>query len=670
MRTSVTPSSPPRGRGACQLLGDIERSLPHPRRSARGGILGLLAVVRLAVVRLAVVRLAVAGLAVVGLAVWTFLIMSLVGVQTPAWAAASAPLVARDGMVVTESPEASLIGAQVLREGGNAVDAAVAIHFALAVAYPQAGNLGGGGFMIVRMADGTSEAIDFRETAPATATRDLFLASDGQPDPHLSTATVLAAGVPGSVAGMALAHERHGTDAWGDLLQPAVRMAQEGFVLDFYTASEFRQLQERLRRHPEAERIFLRGGDFYEEGDTFQQPDLAETLGRIALYGPREFYEGETAQLIVEEMQRQGGLITAEDLRGYRPVVRPVLEGSYQGRTVLTMPPPSSGGIAILQMLAMLEPYPLDEYGPSSSQSCHLLAEAMRRAFADRAEFLGDADHTPVPVEGLLARGYLDSLRASISPYRASSSLEAGPGMPPGAQLFYDATGGSPGASIQRPNPNGGGVESRQTTHVSIVDRFGNAVSMTTTLNTSFGSGQMVTGAGFLLNNEMDDFAALPGSANYYGLIQGEGNAIRAFARPLSSMTPTIVVKDDEVEMVIGSPGGPRIITAVLQTLLNVVDHGMDIQEAIAAPRIHHQWWPDQLRVEPRGLAKDVREALSVMGHSLQTIRSVGSVQGVQVLRREEETILLGGSDPRRNGCPAGVTGARVVSRCAPPTVY
>jgi gamma-glutamyltranspeptidase / glutathione hydrolase len=585
-------------------------------------------------------------------------------------AAAASPLLAREGMVVTESPEASLVGAELLRGGANAVDAAVAVHFALAVAYPQAGNLGGGGFMLIRMADGTTEAIDFRETAPGTATRDLFLAADGQPDPYLSTSTVLAAGVPGAVAGMARAHERHSTQEWGDLIQPAIRLAQEGFTLDHYTAHHLRQHQGRLRRHPEAERIYLRGGDFYEEGDTFRQPELAETLGRIALYGPGDFYTGETARLIVEEMRRQGGLITEEDLRAYRPVVRNPLEGTYRGRTILTMPPPSSGGIALLQALAMVEPHPLAEYGPLASQSCHLLTEAMRRAFADRAEFLGDADHTPIPVAGLLSRAYLDSLTACISPYRATPSLDAGAGQPPGAAAFYEATGGQPGVRITPPDPSRGGVESRQTTHVSILDRFGNAVSMTTTLNTSYGSGHMVTGSGFLLNNQMDDFAALPGSPNYYGLIQGEANAVRAFARPLSSMTPTIVVRDGGVELVLGSPGGPRIITAVLQTLINVIDHDMDIQAAIAGPRIHHQWWPDELKIERHGLPRDVLDALSAKGHALGSTGSMGSVQGVQVLRRGEDVHLLGGTDPRRNGCCAGVSRGRVVSRCGPPSVY
>ncbi len=588
---------------------------------------------------------------------------------SPGWAASPSPLVGTEGMVVTGSPEASLIGAEILRSGGNAIDAAVAVHFALAVTYPQAGNLGGGGFMVIRMADGTTEAIDFREMAPSAASRDLFLAADGQPDPYLSTATVLGAGVPGSVAGMAMAHERHSTLPWGDLLQPALRLAQDGFVLDRYTATHFKRLQHRLRRHPEAVRIYLREGSFWEEGDTLRQSELAETLARISLHGPTDFYEGETAALIVAEMERQGGLISAEDLRTYRPAVRRPIEGTYRGRTILTMPPPSSGGIALVQMLAMLEPFPLAEYGPHASQTCHLLAEAMRHAFADRAEFLGDADHTPVPVDGLVSDGYVDSLSTMIHPKRATSSLQAGPGMPPGADRFYQATGGTPGADILGANPEGGGVESRQTTHVSIVDRFGNAVSMTTTLNTSYGSGQMVTGAGFLLNNEMDDFAALPGSPNYYGLIQGEANAVRAFARPLSSMTPTIVLNGDALELVVGSPGGPRIITGVLQTILNVVDHDMDIQEAIDAPRIHHQWWPDTLRIEPRGLPKDVTFALSTRGHAIGSISSVGNVQGIQMLHRGEGVYMLGASDPRRNGCPVGVSRGRVVSRCAPPSV-
>ncbi len=559
-------------------------------------------------------------------------------------AASPSPVVGTEGMVVSESSEASRIGAEVLRAGGNAVDAAVAVHFALAVTYPQAGNLGGGGFMVLRTAEGAIEAIDFRETAPATATRDLFIGAGGNPDPVLSRTTHLAVGVPGSVAGMALAHERHGTRTWRELVEPAARLADPGFILDRYTANHLYIYQGRLGQNPEASRIFLRDGDFYQQGDSLRQPELGETLRRIARFGPTEFYTGETADSLIAEMIRGVGIMTSEDLRGYRAKVREPLVGSYHDLTVLTMPPPSSGGLALLQMLHCLEAFPVGRLGAGSSQACHLLAEVMKRAFADRAEFLGDADFTPVPVEGLLEKSYLDSLCASIDPNWATPNHQAGPGKPRGAREFYSATRG-------------------QTTHFSIVDAEGNAVAVTTTLNTNYGTGILVRGAGFLLNNEMDDFAAAPGSPNYYGLIQGEANAVRAFARPLSSMTPTIVLRGDELALILGSPGGPKIITSVLQTLVNVVDHEMDIQAAISAPRIHHQWVPDTLRIEPGGMTVDVYQALERRGHALGRSGAMGSVQGIQIVQTPKGRMLLGASDPRRNGHPVGIVRGRLVTR-------
>ncbi|MCK4305230.1 MAG: gamma-glutamyltransferase [Candidatus Eisenbacteria sp.] len=581
-----------------------------------------------------------------------------------AWAASPPPIVATDGMVVSESPEASRVGVEVLKNGGNAVDAAVAVHFALAVTYPQAGNLGGGGFVLIRMADGTTEAIDFRETAPAAAHRDLFRGADGQINPRLSTETLLGTAVPGSVAGMAMAHERHATRPWKELLQPAIRLAQQGFPVQRYMSRHLKRLQVRLGRHAETTRILLRDGEFWAEGDTLCQLDLGETLSRLARFGPIEFYDGETAELFLAEMARGNGIITDEDLRGYRPKIRQVLAGSYRGWKILTMPPPSSGGIALLQMLSFLEPFSIGEMGPLSSRSCHLLTEAMKRAFADRAEFLGDADYTPVPVQGLLNPVYLDSLRGGIDPERATPSLEAGPGLPPGSARFYQATGGTPGPSIRERAAHNDGREGRQTTHFSVVDAEGNAVAVTTTLNTNYGNGIMVTGAGFLLNNEMDDFAAAPGSPNYYGLIQGRANAVRPFARPLSSMTPTIVLRDNDLALVLGSPGGPKIITSVFQTLVNVIDYGMDIQQAIDTPRIHHQWWPDTLRVEPYALVADVTESLEAKGHSMAGAWYWSSVQAIQVAGSGEERLLLGASDPRRNGCPAGLSAGQLVSRC------
>jgi len=578
----------------------------------------------------------------------------------PVSAASHDPLAAADGMVVTESPAASWVGAGILRSGGNAIDAAIAVHFALAVTHPEAGNLGGGGFMLVRLSDGTTEALDFREAAPEAATRDLFLGPDRRPVAGLSTSTLLAAGVPGSVAGMGLAHERHGSLPWKDLLAPAIRLAQEGLIVDHYLALRLRNASERLSAHPESRRVFLRDGAFYQEGDTLRQPELAATLAAIARNGPREFYEGATAGLLVAEMERGGGILVAEDLRRYRPLVREPLSGKYRGFTVLTMPPPSSGGIALLQMLGMLENFSLREWGPLSSRSLHVLTEAMRRAFADRAEFLGDPDFTPLPVSGLLAKEYLDSLTARIVLHEATPSLQAGPGSPDGATEFYEATGGAPGHDLLVPRVPAGGTE---TTHFSIVDREGNAVATTTTLNTSFGTGIMVTGAGFLLNNEMDDFAAAPGTPNYFGLIQGEANAVRPFARPLSSMVPTMVVRGDSLVLVLGSPGGPRIITAVLQAIVNLIDHGMDVQQAVDAPRVHHQWWPDTLYAEPFSLVADVQANLTAMGHPLGEIPDVGSVQAIQAIGIPPGgRLLLGASDSRRNGCPVGLSGGRLVS--------
>lgn len=531
------------------------------------------------------------------------------------------PVRARQGMVATASAPATRVGVEVLRQGGNAVDAAVAVGLALAVTYPTAGNLGGGGFMLVRMADGRTAALDFREAAPLGAHRDLYLDKAGNLVPDASTVGHLAAGVPGTVAGLSLAREKFGTRPWGDLVEPARRLAADGFPVSYALARSLRGTRGLLERFPESRRIFLNDGRFYAEADTFRQPDLAATLQRLKDEGPREFYEGRTAELIAADMKANGGLITREDLKQYRPATRLPLRGSYRGHDLLTMPPPSSGGIALLEMLNILSHVDLGRMGFDSSEKYHVVIEAMRRAFADRAEFLGDPDHVRVPVRGLTAPEYAEGLFRGIDPKRATPSARVGHGDP---------------APFER----------SETTHYSVVDAQGNAAAVTYTLNGSYGSGVTVKGAGFLLNNEMDDFTSKPGAPNAYGLIQGEANAIAPRKRPLSSMTPTMVLKDGKLLYVYGSPGGPTIINTVLQVTLNLVDHGMNLQQAVNAPRIHHQWLPDTVSHEPYGLARDVLEALKAKGHTFaETPRYMGDVEAVMI--DPESGMRLGASDMR-----------------------
>ena len=557
-------------------------------------------------------------------------------VTTPLFAASKQPVRARNVMVASTSEIASRIGADVMKKGGNAVDAAVAVGFALAVTWPSAGNLGGGGFLLLRKADGTSEAIDYRERAPLAATRDMYLDAQGNVVPKMSTEGYRAVAVPGTVAGLALAHKRHGKLKWEELVEPARKLAAEGFEVNYHLARSLRydSTIERMANFPESQRIFQRDGKYYEMGETFVQPELAAVLARIKT-NPRDFYEGETARLIAADMKASGGIVTLEDLRTYEPTVRTPLRDTYRGHEILTMPPPSSGGIALLEMLNMLEAYDLKSLGWHSAQYTHTVAEVMRRAFADRAAFLGDTDFVKVPVAALTSPAFAAERRKTINPLKASPSREAGAG---------------------NPAP----YESPDTTHFTIVDREGNVVSNTYTLNDSYGSGVTAKGTGILLNDEMDDFTAKVGVANDYGLIQGEANAIHPKKRPLSSMTPTIVLRDGKPFFAIGSPGGPTIINTVLHVIVNVIDFGMNIQQAVEAPRFHHQWLPDQLYWEAFGVNPDTRATLEKMGHTFRNIpgmsrtlpSDIGDAQGVLI--DPKTGMRMGASDPRLGGVAVG----------------
>jgi gamma-glutamyltranspeptidase/glutathione hydrolase len=552
----------------------------------------------------------------------------VLGAEGPATAASRAPVRGAAGMVVATEPRASQVGVDILKGGGNAVDAAVAVGFALAVTHPAAGNLGGGGFMLIRLATtGESVAVDYRETAPRGASHDMYQDAEGNIIKDASTVGYRASGVPGTVAGLALALKKYGTMTLGQVIAPALALARNGVRLSYFESESLRHNSEFLGRFPETRRIFLRDGNPYTQGELFVQPDLARTLELLARDGEQVFYEGSVAQLIAKDMAAHGGLITLDDLKGYRPVLRAPLEGTYRGYKIISMPSPSSGGTVLIEMLNILEGYPLSKYGAGSSRTLHLLAETMKRAFADRAGFLGDGDFVKLPTSGLVSKRYAATIRATIDPYLATESVRISHGNP--------AT-----------------FESEQTTHFSIVDREGNAVSNTYTLNGGYGSGVTIPGAGFLMNNEMDDFASKPGVPNSYGLIQAEANAIAPGKRPLSAMTPTIVLRDGKLFMVLGSPGGPTIINTVLETLINVIDFGMTIQEAVDAPRIHHQWMPDKLVMERIGFANDVVQALQGRGHKIEARDSIGDCQAILI--DPQTGIRLGAADPRGDGQACG----------------
>jgi gamma-glutamyltranspeptidase/glutathione hydrolase len=539
----------------------------------------------------------------------------------PLWAAQ--PVHARHAMVVTVEKHATDAGVAVLESGGNAVDAAVAVGFALAVTHPSAGNIGGGGFMLVRFADGRTTFLDFRERAPEKASRNMYLDASGKPTQD-SVVGYRAAGVPGSVRGFEYASKKYGRKPWADVVAPAVELAEKGFPVSYGLARSMHGSAERLGRFPESNHIFLRDGHPYEFGETFVQPELARTLERIRREGARDFYEGETAHLLAADMEKHGGLITLADLKNYAVAERQPLTGAYRGYNIITSPPPSSGGAGILQMLGVLEGSGYEKSGAGSAAELHYLAETMRRYFADRAVAMGDPDFVKVPLANLLAPAYITQLRQSIDPEHATPSSQIHSALPAPA-------------------------ESTETTHYSIVDADGNAVAVTYTLNFGYGDGVTVPGLGFLLNDEMDDFAAKPGSPNGFGLVQGEANAIQPNKRPLSSMTPTIVTRDGKLSLVVGTPGGPTIINTVLEVMVNIMDFGMNVQDAVDGPRIHHQWLPDQLVME-RGFSPDTIALLKARGHQVRIVNSIGEVAAIEV----RDGALEGAADPRTEGTAKG----------------
>jgi len=530
------------------------------------------------------------------------------------------PVKAQHGMVASVDAMATQVGVEILRQGGNAVDAAVAVGFALAVTHPQAGNLGGGGFMLLRTASGRATAIDFREMAPGHASRDMFLDKQGNADSKLSLTSHLASGTPGTVAGLALAAKKYGTLPLSTLLAPAIRLARDGIPVNDALADDLKTYgKEVLITHPNSKAIFYKpDGTPWQKGDRLVQKNLAHSLQLIARQGPDAFYKGEIADEIAGEMAQHGGLINKADLAAYRAVERTPVSGTYRGYEVFSMPPPSSGGIHIVQILNILENFDLAKMGFGSADAMQVMAEAEKYAYADRSEYLGDPDFVKVPWQALTSKAYARTLAQQIDMAKARPSSEIKPG---------------------KLEP----YESNQTTHFSVVDKQGNAVAVTYTLNTYFGSGIVAGKSGILMNNEMDDFSAKPGTPNVYGLVGGEANAVQPAKRPLSSMSPTIVAKGGKTWLVTGSPGGSRIITTVLQMVVNSIDFGMNVAEATNAPRFHHQWLPDQLRVE-KGFSPDTLRLLEAKGQHVKVLPSMGSTQSIMI---GPDGMLYGASDPR-----------------------
>jgi gamma-glutamyltranspeptidase / glutathione hydrolase len=554
-----------------------------------------------------------------------FLRLALIGLTAAALAAparSDAPVLANRGMVVSEETLATRVGVEILRKGGNAVDAAVAVGFALAVTLPRAGNIGGGGFMVIHLAGRDQAAIDYREAAPRTITARTFLDDKGEVDPAKVRDSALAVGVPGTVAGLALAHERYGSGKFtiAELIAPAIALARDGFEVDEALAETLARAQSRLARWPSSAKIFLREGRALGRGDRLVQSDLAATLEAIARNGPRAFYEEPVADKLVAAISAAGGGMTRDDLASYRAVPRVPARGTYRGYDIVSMPPPTAGGALLIEMLNILEGFPLGEMQASSPQALHLLIETMKLAYADRAAHFGDPDQVNVPVAALISKRYAAARRAEIEAKRARPSRDIGAG-----------------------NPMGFG--SSNTTHFSIVDRDGNAVANTYTLNFNYGLGLVAEGTGVLLNNELDDFAVKPGVPNAFGLVGGPANAPAPGKRPLSSMTPTVVLKDGKPFLVTGSPGGSRIINTVLQVIVNAIDFRMNAADAVNAPRVHHQWLPDETIVEP-GVPADAVRALEARGHPIVQVRRIGAASTIMATPEG----LAGAADPRMPG--------------------
>lgn len=530
------------------------------------------------------------------------------------------PLWAKNGMVASQEALASEIGLQILKDGGNAVDAAVAVGFALAVTLPRAGNIGGGGFMMIYDAKtGKTVALDYREKAPLKAHKDMYLGTDGEADSELSRYHGLAVGVPGTVAGLVTALEQFGSMPLDKVMAPAINLAKNGIEVTPGLSDSLNALENRLKKWPSTAKVFFKpDGSAYEVGERLYQPELAKSLKLIASQGKDGFYQGKTAEQIVKAVNDAGGIMSMQDFADYKAIMREPVRGTYRGYEIASMPPPSSGGAHIVQILNILEGYPLKDYGQNSAQTIHLMSEAMQLAYADRAEYLGDSDFIDVPLSGITSKSYAQKLRAKIDPNKAT-----------------------PASQIKPDNPVP--YESDETTHFSIIDKYGNAVANTYTLNFSYGTGLVAEGTGILLNNEMDDFSAKPGTANAYGLLGNEANAVAASKRPLSSMSPTIVFKDSKPYIVTGSPGGSRIITTVTQIISNVIDHDMNIAEATNAPRIHDQWMPDEIRIE-KALSVDTVNKLESMGHTISPKATMGSTQSIMVTPKGK----YGATDPRQ----------------------